>query len=230
MRILALDTSAQTCSVAISDDNRIVAEKTLNKGLTHAKHIMGVIAAVETSAGLALQDMDGFAVTVGPGSFTGLRIGMSTVKGLAAATVKPVAPVSSLAALAWQWEATTKMICACMDARRKQVYWAPFYHREGRELERLGPDMVSAPAALPDRLNEDNVMIGDGALLYQKLFKSALGGQTQIAPPEKSHISASAVAMLGLKAFQDHEAVSAQRLMPIYLRPADAKRPQTAPF
>jgi tRNA threonylcarbamoyladenosine biosynthesis protein TsaB len=230
MRILALDTTAQTCSAAICDDERVVAEKTLKKGLTHARHIMAVIAEVETAAGLTVADMDGFAATVGPGSFTGLRIGLSTVKGISLATAKPVAPVSSLAALAWQWETTSELICACMDARRQQVYWASFRRCENRELERLTPDRVSAPAALPAEIEGVGVMIGDGALMYQKLFKSAFSRQPQIASPDISHVSASAVAMLGLKAFREKRAVSAQRLLPLYLRPADATLPKTAPI
>ena len=96
-------------------------------------------------------------------------------------------------------------------------------------LERLAPDRVSEPVALPDRLEEDCVMIGDGALLYRMLFTSALGGKTQFAPPEMNHVSAAAVAMLGLQTFQNQKAVSAQQLKPVYLRPADAKLPQPAP-
>ena len=102
MKILALDTATKTCSVALTDDGSLAAESTIIKNQTHTKHLMRLIHSVLEISGFGLSDMDGFAVTIGPGSFTGLRIGISTIKGLAQALGKPVVGISSLKALAWQ--------------------------------------------------------------------------------------------------------------------------------
>lgn len=225
MRLLALDTTAETCSAAICEDHRTVAELTLNKGLTHARHIMKVIAATAAAAGYAIKEMDGFAVTVGPGSFTGLRIGVGTVKGLAMATGRPVAPVSSLLALAWQGGVTTEPIYPCIDARRHQVYWAAFRNRGRHEIEQCAPETVTAPEALVEKIGAAGVLIGDGARHYRQLFKAGLGDRVRFAREDQHHIRASAVGVLGLSAFQEKKAIAAETLVPVYLRPADAKLP-----
>ena len=132
MRVLAVDTATSSCSVAIVDGEELVSEITLISGETHSRHLSSLIEALTRTAGLALEQIEGFAVTRGPGSFTGLRIGIGTVKGLAVAGNRPMAGVSTLAALAWQVGPTDHTICPMVDARRNEVY-AAFYrwHPDG---------------------------------------------------------------------------------------------------
>ena len=121
MRVLAVDTATYSCSVAITDGDRLLSETTLVSGETHSRHLASLIEALTQTAGLSLEQMEGFAVSRGPGSFTGLRIGISTVKGLAVAGNRPMVGVSTLAALAWQVGPTDHLICPMIDARRDEV-------------------------------------------------------------------------------------------------------------
>ena len=122
MKILAVDTATNSCSAAIVDDGIACAELTTVNNQTHSKHLLHMIDTVCDMSGLKITDMDGFAVTIGPGSFTGLRIGISTVKGLAWPLNKPVVGISSLDALAWQCIPAAYPICTLLDARKQEVY------------------------------------------------------------------------------------------------------------
>ncbi len=118
MKILALDTATKSCSVALTENGRLCAELTTLKDQTHSKHVMDLIHSVFEISGVSISDVDGFAVTIGPGSFTGLRIGISTIKGLAHAVGKPIVGISSLKALAWQCTDQNFLICPLLDARK----------------------------------------------------------------------------------------------------------------
>ena len=144
MRILAVDTATQTCGVAVADDHRLMAEVTIVREETHSKHLINAIEAVLTQAATSLADLDGFAVTIGPGSFTGLRIGISSIKGLAAATGKPVAGISSLDALAFQTTVSSGLVCPLLDARKGEVYFSKF-RRTGDRLNRESQERVASP-------------------------------------------------------------------------------------
>ena len=122
MKILAVDTSAMSCSTAIVDNGVVRAELSTVNSQTHSKHLMTMIDTVCKISGIEVAGMDGFAVTIGPGSFTGLRIGISTIKGLAWSLKKPVAGISSLEALAWQCAPVPCLICPLLDARKHEVY------------------------------------------------------------------------------------------------------------
>ena len=129
MKLLAIDTATDSCSVAIIEDDTLRSELTAMPGQTHSKHLMPFIASVLDAAALKLTALDGFAVSLGPGSFTGVRIGISTVKGLAFSLGKPVVGISSLAALAWQCNESSGLICPMIDARKKQVYCGRYRFR-----------------------------------------------------------------------------------------------------
>lgn len=126
MKILAVDTATKSCSVALTEDDAVLAETTTHSGQTHSRHLLNIVDAVIARAGLTLNQIDGFAVSIGPGSFTGLRIGISTVKGLAYGRGRPVVGVSSLEALSRQCPQTPQQICAMIDARKQEVYFC-FY-------------------------------------------------------------------------------------------------------
>ena len=167
MKILALESSATACSVALCEDERLIAQTFQNSGLTHSCTLMPMAESMLAQCGHRLSDVDVIAVAAGPGSFTGLRIGVSTAKGLAWTGDKPCAPCSTLESMAWQLAHMDGIIIAAMDARRNQVYNAVFRARNGR-LERLSPDRAISLAELEEeikKLEEVKILVGDGAQL-----------------------------------------------------------------
>jgi tRNA threonylcarbamoyladenosine biosynthesis protein TsaB len=146
MRVLAVDTATTSCSVAIVDKTSLLSEFTLYREQTHSKHLMDMIKAALRMSGLNFSDLDGFAVTRGPGSFTGLRIGISTIKGLAVVLEKPVVGVSSLEALALQVSYSRDLICPILDARKGEVYFSRYRFLNGQIiLEKMGKFASFAP-------------------------------------------------------------------------------------
>ena len=153
MKLLAVDTSTRACSVAVVDQDRLACEITTGPAGTHSTHLLSLIRTALELSEMELHGIDGLAVCVGPGSFTGLRIGVSTVKGLAFATAKPVAGVSSLEALAQPCLPWPHLICAMLDARKGEVYAARYRARDGR-LEREGREVVLSIADALDGIHE----------------------------------------------------------------------------
>ena len=141
MKILAVDSSAKSASAAVTQDEKLVAESFVNVGLTHSETLMPMIHSVLKNAGTDIKDIDAFCVTVGPGSFTGIRIGISAVKGLAQPQNKPCFGISTLDAMAYNSEDFNGIICCVMDARCSQVYNA-LYKCSGKLIKRLTPDVA----------------------------------------------------------------------------------------
>ena len=148
MKILAVNTATPACGVAVVNEGTVSAHAVINSRETHARQLMPMIDRVLESCDLAVADLDGFAVVRGPGSFTGLRIGISTIKGLAAASGKPLTGISSLEALAYPFTACPDPICALIDARKNEVYACWYRHHTGR-LESLSDETVQVHAAAP---------------------------------------------------------------------------------
>ena len=146
MILLAADTASRSCGVAVVEDGAVLAEINDVSGQTHSRHLMAMVDRVLSMSVGGLDRVDGFAVTRGPGSFTGLRIGISTLKGLAEATGKPLVGVSSLEALAWQVFPAERLIVPMLDARRKEVY-AARYMRRGTTLTSVGNEAALSPEA-----------------------------------------------------------------------------------
>ncbi len=222
MKILALDTATPSCSVAVIENGSVCAELTTRKNQTHSKHLMETIDSVMSSAGLGICDLDGFAVTIGPGSFTGLRIGISTIKGLAFAVDKPVVGISSLEALAWQCAEHTHLICPMLDARKAEVYCATYRFIEGH-LEEQSPACAVKPEIFVRQINTPCVFIGSGAQLYRQIIENRLGDLAHYMPPDQDIIRASSVAFLSLKRFKAKDTETAANLIPHYIRKSDAE-------
>ncbi|MGD9349723.1 MAG: tRNA (adenosine(37)-N6)-threonylcarbamoyltransferase complex dimerization subunit type 1 TsaB, partial [Desulfobacterales bacterium] len=215
MKILAVDTATASCSVAMIDNASVCAEVTTHKKQTHSKHLMTSIDSVLKSADCRADDMDGFAVTVGPGSFTGLRIGMATVKGLASAVDKPVVGVSSLETLAWQCRSHTRLICPVLDARKAEIYGATYRFRKDRLIQQT-PACAARPEDFVRAIKEPCVFIGSGAQLYRKRIWDALGDKADFVPDDQNIIQASSVAFLSLKRFKTNDTVKVTDLIPFY--------------
>ena len=222
MKILALDTATQSCSVAIVDDGSLLAELTRVNIKTHSPHLMDLINTVCSMANLKAGDVDGFAVTIGPGSFTGLRIGISTVKGLAFSFCKPVIGVSSLDALAWQCAQSAYLICPLLDARKKEVY-ACRYHFKNNELQKDGSEKVVSPTEAVRGIREPSIFVGNAVQLYRENISAVLGELAHFATWGQHTIRASSIAWLSMKGFDRKQSDDVALLVPRYIRRPDAE-------
>jgi tRNA threonylcarbamoyladenosine biosynthesis protein TsaB len=224
MKILAVDTATKSCSAAIVDDGMACAELTTVNNQTHTKHLMGMIDTVCDMSGLKIADMDGFAVTIGPGSFTGLRIGISTVKGLAWSLNKPVVGISSLDALAWQCIPAPYPypVCTMLDARKQEVYYSRYCFQDG-ELKKDRSEQVIAPAEAINDIREPCLFIGNGANLYKEEILGKLGELAHFAGWNQDIIRASSVAGLSFERFVRHQTDDVALLVPHYIRKSDAE-------
>ena len=222
MKILAVDTATKSCSVAVTDRETLLAELTVANGRTHSRHLMNIIDTVLEMAELQAEQLDGFAATIGPGSFTGLRIGLSTIKGLAYALHKPVVGVSSLDALAWQCSQTPLLICAAIDARKKEVYSCR-YRFINQVMTKEGCEQVASPIDTVRGIDEPCIFVGSGAKLYQKLIAAELGELAHFADDSRHIIRASTIAGLGLARIEQKSPQDAKLLVPQYIRSSDAQ-------
>lgn len=226
MRILALDSSAVSASVAVVEDQTLLGEGFVNTRLTHSQTLMPMVQQVLTCAQIPLDTIDVFAVTVGPGSFTGVRIGTSCIQGMAMAQGKPCVGVSTLEAIAYNLADLEGILCAVMDARRQQVYHACFENCGG-VFTRLTPDRALAIDALAEECRtygKPIYLAGDGAVLcygsaaFQKLPDVRL-------PTEPLRFQRGyGVAQAALESLRRTPAVDAGELVPVYLRPPQAER------
>ena len=223
MKILAVDTSTSTCTVGIANADGVLAEFVDSNGQTHARHLMGMIHSSIAASGIPIQEIDGFAVVTGPGTFTGLRIGISTVKGLAYALSRPAVGVTSLAALAAQADLPTKLVCPVMDARRSEVYYG-LYESEGGDVSQVGMHHVAPPSELTKDIRSSCQFIGNGARLYRETFVAALGTLARFSRPCQDTIRAETIARLALEQFQKNETQKLSVVAPYYIRKSDAER------
>ena len=222
MIVLAVDTATQSCSVAIVDDGQLLAEMTTSKNRTHSVQLMDIINKACSVSELAVTEIDGFAVTVGPGSFTGLRIGISTIKGLAWSLNKPVVGISSLDALAWQCVPSNYLICPLLDARKNEVYYCR-YHFLNDDLQKNAIEAVAGPIEAVRGIEEPCLLVGTGALLYQEKLSTELGELAFFASLNQHVLRASSVASLSIKRFDDQKTDDVELLVPHYIRKSDAE-------
>ncbi len=220
MRILAVDTSAVCASAAITENGKILSECSTNTGLTHSRTLMPMINSVLQNSEISLNSVDLFACSAGPGSFTGIRIGVAAIKGLCDATGKKCVPVSTLKALAYNLLGRSCIAVSVMDARCNQVYCGIF-RVEGDKVERLTEDAALKIDDLGEKLKEykgEIVFVGDGAELCHK----ALGYEK--ASAGTIYQRGSSVAFAALDYLKENEAVDGTALMPVYLRLPQAER------
>lgn len=225
MKIIALESSAVTASVAVTEDDRLLAQSFQNSGLTHSATLMPMAANLLKNTGLTLDEMDVVAVAAGPGSFTGVRIGVAAAKGLAWPGDKPCAPCSTLESMAWQCAHMGGEICAAMDARRNQVYCARFWAENG-ELKRLTEDRAMGLEELAEEVRASGrpqTLVGDGAHLVQKTLEG-MGLPCVPMPPHLIYQTAWGVARCALRLARAGKLVSAAAMAPSYHRLSQAER------
>ena len=229
MRILALETSAKSASCAVIEDGAVLAHSFQCTGLTHSRTLLPMLDAMLQNAELPLSSIDAFAVSAGPGSFTGLRIGVSTLKGLAWAADKPCVGVSTLCAMARNLSHADALLVCAMDARRAQVYNALFEAKDG-VLTRLTEDRAIALDELCAELSGDTrrkIVLGDGAALAHG-YLTEHGAACTLAPAPLRYQNAVGVAFAAEEALARGEGVSAQELAISYLRVSQAERERNA--
>jgi tRNA threonylcarbamoyladenosine biosynthesis protein TsaB len=215
MRVLAVETSTLSGGAALLDGERVVGEYTLDVRVTHSERLMAAIDQLLSDAGWTARDLDGIAVTVGPGSFTGLRVGLSTVKGLALALAIPVAAVPTLDAMAAMLPYAALPVCPVLDARKREVY-ASLYRWDGLGMRRQWDYLALAPDELARRLREPVIVVGDGAEAIDSAFAR------RVEPPRRGPAPA-VVGALGRARLARGETVTVADLVPIYLRPSEAE-------
>lgn len=227
MKLLALDSSSRACSAAVAEDGVLLSECYLNNGLNHSRTLLPLIESALRNVSFTFSDLDQIAVSAGPGSFTGLRIGLATVKGIAFPGNLPCIPVSTLLALAYNAAGLEGTVLAALDARAGQVYAALFEAGIGAdgetEVRRLWEDAPMTLQELADKVPAGALAVGDGAALVCR----AMPEKGLRPAPERiryQRASSVAAAALGLPA------VPAEELCPIYLRKPQAEREREARF
>lgn len=225
MLILAFETSAKAGSAALLDGHKLLGESYQNTGLTHSQTLMVMAEDLLKQCGKTISDLTAVAVAAGPGSFTGVRIGVAAAKGLSWGGKLPCYGVSTLEAMAENLGIYEGYVCPCMDARRSQVYNALFYVNQGA-IERVTEDRAIALSDLGAQLKEKTgpiYLVGDGAVLAHKTLSAHL--PNLILPPEhKQHQRAAGVALAAAKKIANRETGDANALEPNYLRLSQAER------
>ena len=223
MKILSVDSSAVIASVALAEDEKLLAEYSINNGNTHSETLLPMVESLLESFGATVDDVDLFACSAGPGSFTGVRIGAATVKGLAFGKNKPCVCVSTLEAIAESVAVHSGLICPVMNARRSQVYTALF-RSDGKELVRLMPDSALSIEELDKILSaygEPVLFSGDGYDITLKELKETKALHT---PERLRHQSAFSVATVALRQYKAGDFGTDSEIAVTYLRPSQAER------
>jgi tRNA threonylcarbamoyladenosine biosynthesis protein TsaB len=223
MKILAIETSTMLGGIAIVDENSgLIAETRLNVKTTHSERLMTAVQNTLSQSEISLDDIDAFAIATGPGSFTGLRIGLSTVKGLSYATAKPLVTVPTLEAFAWNFPFSMYPVCLMLDARKKEVYSAVFKWKNGGFI-RILKEMSIKPADLLTELKGNVIFAGEGVLIYKDQIITILKERAIIASPEKMVPSPANVAMLGLLKAIKGDYADPSKAVPLYIRKSEAE-------
>jgi tRNA threonylcarbamoyladenosine biosynthesis protein TsaB len=221
---LGVDSATQVAGAALINDDLLMAESFFNTRKNHSQRLLPMLVNLLAEAGVELEELDGLAVAIGPGSFTGLRIGLATVKGLAHVNQKPLVGVPVLDSLAWNaWE-VPGLVCPVLNARRQEIYTALYRWQEGN-LCRLTPYQAVDPNALVSSLQSYAMpvyFLGDGVTPYLEVWQQ-LGSQARFLPPTVTWPRAAQIAYLGWKRLQCGEADDLTRLKPLYLHPGPVK-------
>lgn len=220
--LLSIQTASPAGSVAITRGKALLAEINLDVKRTPTEWLLSSIEELLGMTDLTKADLDAVAVVRGPGSFTGLRVGLATAKGIAMAAGCPLIGVSSLQCLAMQVPNSTMPVCVMLDARKQEVYTASYQWHQGHPLA-VSEEQVIKPAELLDNLPDKVIFVGNGADVYKDMITAEMGDRAGFAPAFLNLPRASSAAFLALKAWDSGEETSADELMPNYLRPSEAE-------
>lgn len=226
MKLLAIDSSSLVAAVAIIDEEQILAEYIINHKKTHSQTLLPMLDEIARMIELDMKEIDAIAVSGGPGSFTGLRIGSATAKGLGLALGKPLIHIPTVEAMAYNFYETNKLICPIMDARRGQVYTGIYTFDNGK-FTIVMDQTPTTMATLADKLNQMGqpvIFMGDGVPVFKTYISENVSVPFEFAPAHLSRQRASSVAALGLEYFRAGKTETADEHAPDYLRLSQAER------
>ena len=221
MKVLGIDTSTAVGSIGIIEDESIIAEYSLNIVESHSARLMPAIDDVLKRAALKIQEIDAFAVTIGPGSFTGLRIGVGTVKSFCYALKKPIVGVVTLDVLAYNLKFADKLICPILDARKQEVYTA--IYRGGSKLVRQTDYLCTKIESILEHLTEPTIFVGDGLNRYREVIVQNLKEHAIIVEPLFRFCRGAVVALLGYERIANGESDNYFSITPFYIRKPEAE-------
>ena len=223
MKILSIETAGNICAVAVTEDDKLIKEEILNDGNTHSVKLMPLLDKLLSEADTKISDIDLFACDIGPGSFTGIRIGVSTIKAFMDVTNKKALGISSLEILAENIEENEDIVCALIDAKNENVYYG-FFKRENEKyekIENLGFDNIDNVLQIAKQINKKIIFIGNGSTIYKDMIESELENIEIILDEEKNDLNARNIAFAAFK--KQEEAVDSNNLRPLYLRKSSAE-------
>lgn len=226
MKVLGIDSSGMTATVALIEDDKLIAEFTVNNKRTHSETLMPMIDKVLTASETDIRDVELLAIAAGPGSFTGLRIGAATVKGLGMSLDVPVAAIPTCEGLAMNLSGTDRLVCPLMDARRNQVYTG-LYRVSGDMPEAVIEQTACDISEIVDKVNEAGekvIFLGDGAAIFKEYIESNIRVEFSFANANASLQRGASIASLGLLYQKAGKTVSVDEFTPVYLRPSQAER------
>ncbi len=223
MILLGIDTSTFFGSIALVNTEKVIAECSLNVHKTHSGRLLPGIQSMLQDTEIALNQIDGFAVTIGPGSFTGLRIGLSTAKTLALATGKSIAGIATLDVLAEGICSNSSLISVILDARRGELYTSLYRNNSDGRIARLTDYLALSPAALLATIHEPVLFVGDGIPLYKDQLQKDCEQKVSFAPAEFNYPRASVLCRLALSKFLSQETMHPRDIQALYIRPSDAE-------
>jgi len=228
-KILAADTSTSSGSIALLEGERVLLERVLASSQTHNRRLLKSIEEALRTVGWRCNQLDGFAVTLGPGSFTGLRIGLTTIKTLAWASGKPLVGLPTLDVLAASLAFSPLPICALIDAHRKEVYACLYRSEPGGEVHPVGSCRAMGVRAVPEIIEEKTIFCGDGWLLYRSTLQELLGPLAVGAPAPFHVIRAGVLGELARKRLERGAVDNPLSVVPLYIRPSEAELSTTQP-
>lgn len=230
MYILAIDSATPVAGVALLNDNKLIREDFVNFKKTHSETLMPMVDKILRDCEIEIKDLAAIAVTIGPGSFTGLRIGLAAAKGLSLASAKPIIGISTLDVLAHNLAYTNSLVCPLLDARKQEVYTA-FYDASELYPRRLTKDLACSPEELIERLKEkaaemakeNIILLGDGFNPYSEFFRDALQERLRVPPPHLMLTRAAALGSLACLRWEQDDFDDALALRPVYVRLSEAE-------
>lgn len=223
MKILSVETSGNICAVAIAEDDKLIKEEVLDDGNTHSVKLMPLIDKLLSETNIKISDIDLFACDIGPGSFTGIRIGVSTIKAFIDVTNKKALGVTSLENLVYNID-TEDIVCALIDAKNENVYYG-FFKKENEKYNSmcyLNFDNINNVIDIAKKMNKKIFFVGNGSNEYKDMIESKLENAVVIDDKEKNKLNARNIALVAY--LKKQEAVDSNKLLPIYLRKSNAER------
>jgi len=219
--ILGIETSTKTCSIALTDGGKIRDETSLHLGLSHSEKLIPLMDEILKRNSMAIKDIDGIAVSIGPGSFTGIRVGVSIARGLAQSLNIPLVGIPSLDGLAFDIGTSREVVCPMIDALRREIYTALYVGRK-----RLTPHQLIGIENWLERLKDERqtiIFLGEAVDIYEELIKDSLQKKAKIVEKEKRYASAIRIAELGLEKLVSGEGKKYDEVFPLYIRRPEAE-------